>query len=70
MSTKVPQQPLDRIFKVLCDADPMHLAGKDYFRQMELLRLEWQRKGKFDFTEYQFHLHSIEFFRQHVRNIG
>lgn len=65
LSTRVPQKPNDLISMVLCDADLMHLAGDDYFEQMELLRLEWQVTGKFFFTEYQFHLNSIEFFRNH-----
>ncbi len=64
-ATKVPQQPNDRISEVLCDADLLHLAGDDYFEQMELLRLEWQITGKNFMTEHEFHLNSIDFFNKH-----
>lgn len=65
MATKVPQQPDGIVSEVLCDADLMHLAGDDYFEQMELLRIEWQKTGRYDLTEYQFHLNSIDFFKRH-----
>jgi len=65
LATKVPQQPKNRISEVLCDADLMHLTGEDYFEQMDLLRLEWQRTGRYTLTEYEFHLNSIEFFNHH-----
>jgi uncharacterized protein len=64
-ATKIPQQPIDKISEILCDADLMHLASEDYFEQMELLRLEWQVTGQYYFTENQFHLNSIEFFNNH-----
>lgn len=65
LATRVPQKPMDKISGILCDADLMHLAGEDYFEQMELLRLEWQVTGRQFFDEYQFHLNSIEFFKHH-----
>ena len=65
LATRVPQQPTNAISEVLCDADLMHLCGDDYFEQMELLRLEWQRTGRYDLTEYQFHMNSINFFNAH-----
>jgi uncharacterized protein len=65
LATKVPQQPKDKISEVLCDADLLHLSSDDYFEQMELLRLEWQITGRYFFTEYEFHLHSIKFFGNH-----
>ncbi len=65
MATKVPQMPVDLVSEVLCDADLMHLTSDDYFEQMELLRLEWKLTGRYDLTEYQFHLNSIEFFKAH-----
>jgi uncharacterized protein len=65
LATRVPQQPRDRISEVLCDADLMHLTSVDYFEQMELLRLEWLKTGRYNLTEYQFHLNSIDFFSRH-----
>lgn len=65
LATRVPQHPTDRISGVLCDADLMHLTREDYFEQMELLRLEWQITGRHNFTEYEFHLNSIDFFNSH-----
>jgi len=65
LATKVPQHPVGKLAEVLCDADLMHLTGVDYFDQMELLRQEWQLTGRYDFTEKQFHEHSIKFFKNH-----
>ena len=65
LATKVPQAPNNQIAAVLCDADLHHLTSDNYFEKMELLRLEWQICGKQNFTEKEFHLNSIEFFRQH-----
>ncbi len=65
LATQVPQKPKDKISDILCDADLIHLAGDDYFEQMELLRLEWQVTGRHFFDEYQFHMNSIEFFNNH-----
>jgi uncharacterized protein len=65
LATKVPQQPVGKLAEVLCDADLMHLTGVDYFDQMELLREEWQITGRYQFTEKQFHEHSIKFFKNH-----
>jgi predicted metal-dependent HD superfamily phosphohydrolase len=65
LSTRVPQKPVDKISKVLCDADLLHLGSKDYFEQMELLRKEWKLSGRADLTEREFHKQSVDFFNQH-----
>jgi len=65
LATKVPQRPQDKISEVLCDADLMHLTSEDYFEQMEKLRMEWKLTGRNDLNEYQFHLNSINFFKDH-----
>jgi len=65
LATRVPQKPGDKISGILCDADLMHLTSEDYFEQMELLRLEWQKTGRYNLTVQQFHLNSIDFFSRH-----
>jgi uncharacterized protein len=65
LATRVPQKPTDKISMVLCDADLMHLTSDDYFEQMELLRIEWQKTGRYHLTVEQFHLNSVEFFVKH-----
>ena len=65
LATHVPQSPTDRIGEALCDADLCHLAGEDYFEQMELLRLEWADSGQRDLSELDFHRNSVVFFGKH-----
>jgi hypothetical protein len=65
MATRIPQEPDHIISEVLCDADLMHLASGAYFELMELLRLEWQKTGRQNLTESEFHQYSIGFFDRH-----
>ncbi len=66
LSTKVPQSPKDKISKVLCDADLMHLATGDYFDKVKLLRKEWKNTGCHSFNKTGFDLNSINFFNTHT----
>lgn len=65
LSTKTPQNPLDQISRILCDADLMNLTCDDYFEQVELMRKEWEQFGKGNFSSHQFHVNSLEFFQKH-----
>lgn len=65
LSTKVPQNPQDKLSEIVCDADLMHLTYKNYFEQMEFMRQEWDLAGIVSFNEKEFHLNSIQFFNSH-----
>ena len=65
LSTKTPQDPKDKISKMLCDADLMNLTFDDYFEQVDLMRKEWEKVGKARLNSHQFHIKSLEFFREH-----
>ncbi|MBA4409828.1 MAG: HD domain-containing protein [Bacteroidota bacterium] len=65
LSTKVPQQPFDKISRILCDADLMHLTYDSYFEYMDLLRHEWNLCGIVNLNEREFHENSVVFFNSH-----
>jgi len=65
LSTKTPQNPEDRISKILCDADLMNLTFDDYFEQVDLMRMEWAKVGKAKLDRRQFYLNTLEFFQSH-----
>jgi len=65
LSTKTPQNPLDRISRILCDADLMNLTFDDYFEQIDLMRKEWEKVGKAKLNSQEFHISSLEFFQSH-----
>lgn len=65
LSTKTPQNPMDRISKILCDADLMNLTFDDYFEQIDLMRKEWEKVGKAKMNHQEFYLSSLEFFQSH-----
>jgi len=65
LSTKTPQDPKDKISKILCDADLMNLTFDDYFEQIDLMRKEWEKVGKAKLNNQEFYLSSLEFFQSH-----
>lgn len=65
LSTKTPQNPKDKISRILCDADLMNLTFDDYFEQIDLMRKEWEKVGKAKLNSQEFYLTSLEFFQSH-----
>jgi predicted metal-dependent HD superfamily phosphohydrolase len=65
LATKTPQNPQDKISRILCDADLMNLTFDDYFEQVDLMRKEWEKVGKAKLDSLEFHLSSLEFFQSH-----
>ena len=65
LSTKTPQNPADRISRILCDADLMNLTFDDYFEQVDLMRKEWEKVGKAKLNRHQFYLNTLKFFQSH-----
>lgn len=65
LSTKTPQNPKDKISRILCDADLMNLTFDDYFEQIDLMRKEWEKVGKAKLNSQEFYRSSLEFFQSH-----
>ena len=65
LSTKTPQNPQDRISRILCDADLMNLTFDDYFEHLDLMREEWEKVGKAKLNRHEFYLGTLEFFQSH-----
>lgn len=65
LSTKTPQNPKDKISRILCDADLMNLTFDDYFEQIDLMRKEWEKVGKAKLNSQEFYLTSLDFFQSH-----
>ncbi|MDP3312500.1 HD domain-containing protein [Lutibacter sp.] len=42
-ATKIPQNPLNIIQKIMCDADLFHLGKESFIEKSNLLRLEWEQ---------------------------
>lgn len=67
LSTKIPQSPKNKLERILCDADLIHLATEYYFDKSELLYLEftlhnqkmtpeyWLSQSKAFFEAHEFH---------------
>lgn len=66
LATKMPQQPLDTVSEILCDADLMYLADQfNYFTEAELLRKEWSGLNVNKLSEYEFLSLTLDFFDNH-----
>lgn len=64
-ATRVPQQPLTLIGKVLCDADLYHLATKSFQIKSNQLREEWKLLGIRQLSEQDWVRSTLDFMKQH-----
>jgi len=65
MATKFPHQPANKIAKVLCDADFMHLGAENYFEFAEKMRQELANSGIRKLKKLEFEKESILLFKNH-----
>ncbi|GAB4241237.1 MAG: hypothetical protein Tsb0034_18140 [Ekhidna sp.] len=65
LATKMPQEPSNKIEKVMCDADLMHLAGEDYFEKADLLHQEIEKTKFCKITENEWLEMNNEFLGGH-----
>ena len=65
MATKFPHQPANKIAKVLCDADFMHLGTENYFEFAEKLRQELANASIRKLKKLEFEKESILLFESH-----
>lgn len=65
LSTRIPQNPKNKISKVLCDADLKHLSDVDYYEYAEKIRQEQKMVFDRKISKLDFDLVSVEFFELH-----
>lgn len=65
ISTKVPQNPKNKMEKIICDADLHHLGLSDLEEKGEVLRLEFEKRGIRKFTDIEWLRNSIKFISSH-----
>lgn len=66
LATTFPQSPKNRIAKVLCDADFMHLGQENYFDLAEKLRQEQKNAGIRNLKKAEFDQESVRLFEEHI----
>lgn len=64
-ATKMPQNPVNGMDKVICDADLFHLGSNNFKERTELLRQELQAYYDTEITEKEWDLNNIEFLKSH-----
>ena len=65
MATKIPQNPTNKIARVLCDADLKHLSENNYYDYAEMIRQENKLTENRKISKLEFDIQSVKFFQQH-----
>lgn len=64
-ATKLPQKPLDKLERVLCDADLYHLSQQNFFIKNDLLRKEWELVLNKYYSDLEWYELNITFLKNH-----
>ena len=64
LATRIPQQPLNKLEEIICDADLDYLGRDDFFPISNTLFLEFKAK-KIVVTENEWNKVQVKFFKQH-----
>ena len=64
-ATAVPQNPMNQLERVLCDADIIHVGKKRFFTRSDLLRSEMEMRKGHPFTDLEWLTYNIEFVTRH-----
>ena len=64
-STKIDQEPLNELGKILCDADTVHLSYPNYSKYADSLREELSFSMNTYLSPDEWRLNNIDFFKQH-----
>ena len=67
-ATKVPQNPVNLLEKIICDADLSHIGQKGFQNRAKLLRQEWEIVLDKKFTDIEWLNSNIEFLTNHKFN--
>ncbi|MGJ8732422.1 MAG: HD domain-containing protein [Cellulophaga sp.] len=65
LATKMPQNPMCEIEKILCDSDLFHLASDNFIVKNKLLRTEWENQINLKFEDLDWLNLNIEFLQNH-----
>lgn len=65
LATQMPQNPKNNIEQIICDADLMHLADKDYFQKADLLHKEIEKTKLCTIPEKEWMQMNQEFLNSH-----
>jgi predicted metal-dependent HD superfamily phosphohydrolase len=65
-ATRMPQQPVDIVQQVLCDADLAYLGSNQFFVVSDKLLNEWQQHTQNDLDEFEFSMVSEGFLLRHT----
>ena len=65
MATKIPQNPLNLMEEVLCDADLYHVSTREFFKKSELLRKEFSLVFPDEIQLDEWFKNSIKFLKKH-----
>ncbi len=65
LATKMPQNPQNKLQKVLCDADLAHLGAKDFLQKNKQLRKEWSNQLNLSFSTIEWLELNCNFLKTH-----
>lgn len=65
LATKVPQNPKNKLERIICDADLHHLGKKIFFERNDKFRTEIQNKEHRILSEYEWITKTIDFATRH-----
>ncbi len=65
MATKMPQNPKNKLDEILCDADLVHLANKNYCEISELLQEELEQVFGKEIKDEEWYKKNIDFIENH-----
>lgn len=65
LATKAPQHPHSPMARILCDAVLFHLADRNYFEELKLLRKEWELLKGLVYTDEEWFQLNIGFLENH-----
>ena len=63
--TKMPQKPMSKYAKILCDADLFHLSTSEFFSKKPLLRQEWETFCNLKVNDLEWHQLNLKFLKEH-----
>lgn len=66
LATHYPQRPATELEKILCDADLMHLAGKQCVETSDVLRKEWELTRHKTYNDTEWYELNLAFLNSHV----
>ncbi len=65
LSTRVPQNPMNNLEKIICDADLSHFGRKTFFEWNNKFRVEYEHYSHRRLTEYEWITKTIDFVTRH-----